>query len=348
MGHLLDRAIDVIEVLARKRRAAKEQVVVRVGYSELVRPDRTQNCHDLTHTRPVHQRHYKRHVSTPRSRPGRDELEVGRRGTRHPAASSPNGSSSDGHRRRRAGRRAAADRSGPRGTSRHSPHRLDRSWHARSPRPGLGHHPLHSQHSRQLGRRAGDRAFALAEHRLGAGRGATSLLGITLGTGVGGGLILGGQLYLGRDGTAGEFGHQTILPDGPRCNCGNNGCLESLARADAIAAACGQPGAEESVAAARAGDPRAQQGLIEVGRYLGIGASNVVVLVGVDRIVVGGGIAAAGDILLDPLRQELARRVHVADVDRVQVVGAELGIWAGAIGAALFAADPIDPHLHFV
>jgi len=192
------------------------------------------------------------------------------------------------------------------------------------------------------------RAFALAEHRLGAGRGATSLLGITLGTGVGGGLILGGQLYLGRDGTAGEFGHQTILPDGPRCNCGNNGCLESLARADAIAAACGQPGAEESVAAARAGDPRAQQGLIEVGRYLGIGASNVVVLVGVDRIVVGGGIAAAGDILLDPLRQELARRVHVADVDRVQVVGAELGIWAGAIGAALFAADPIDPHLHFV
>ena len=161
-------------------------------------------------------------------------------------------------------------------------------------------------------------------------------------------MILGGQLYLGRDGTAGEFGHQTILPDGPRCNCGNNGCLESLARADAIAAACGQPGAEESVAAARAGDPRAQQGLIEVGRYLGIGASNVVVLVGVDRIVVGGGIAAAGDILLDPLRQELARRVHVADVDRVQVVGAELGIWAGAIGAALFAADPIDPHLHFV
>ena len=67
VGHLLDRAIDVIEVLARKRRAAKEQVVVRVGYSELVRPDRTQNCHDLTHTRPVHQRHYKRHVSTPRS-----------------------------------------------------------------------------------------------------------------------------------------------------------------------------------------------------------------------------------------------------------------------------------------
>src|SRR5205807_7534004 len=121
------------------------------------------------------------------------------------------------------------------------------------------------------------RAFALAEHGMGAGRGATSMLGITLGTGVGGGLILDGHLYLGHEGTAGEFGHQTILPDGPRCNCGNHGCLEALARADAIAAACGQPSVEESVAAARAGDSRAQQGLDEAGRYLGIGPRKVVV-----------------------------------------------------------------------
>lgn len=179
------------------------------------------------------------------------------------------------------------------------------------------------------------RAFALAEHGLGAGRGASSMLGITLGTGVGGGLILGGRLYLGHEGTAGEFGHQTILPDGPRCNCGNNGCLEALARADAIAAACGQPGVEESVAAARNGDARAQQGLRDVGRYLGIGASNVVVLLSVDRIVLGGGVAGAGEMLLDPIRQELARRVHVTDVERIAVVCGELGIWAGAIGAAL-------------
>lgn len=179
------------------------------------------------------------------------------------------------------------------------------------------------------------RAFALAEHGLGAGRGASSMLGITLGTGVGGGLILGGQLYLGFEGTAGEFGHQTILPDGPRCNCGNDGCLEALARADAIASACGLPGVEESVAAARAGDGRAQRGLRDVGRYLGIGVSNVVVLVSVDRIVIGGGVAGAGEMLLDPIRQELARRVHVTDVARIDVVCGELGIWAGAIGAAL-------------
>ncbi|HSS61389.1 MAG TPA: ROK family protein [Candidatus Limnocylindrales bacterium] len=179
------------------------------------------------------------------------------------------------------------------------------------------------------------RAFTLAEHGLGAGRGATSMLGITLGTGVGGGLILGGRLHLGRDGTAGEFGHQTIRPDGPLCNCGNRGCLEVYARADAIAAACGQGSVEEAVAAARAGNDRAMRGLREAGGYLGIGVSNVAVLVGVDRVVVGGGVAAAGQLLLDPIREELKRRVHVTDVDHIEVVSGELGIWAGAIGAAL-------------
>ena len=192
------------------------------------------------------------------------------------------------------------------------------------------------------------RAFTLAEHRLGAGRGANAMLGITLGTGVGGGLILGGRLYLGHSGTAGEFGHQTILPDGPRCNCGNYGCLEAVTRADAIAAACGRPTAEEAVAAAREGDLRAQEGLIDAGRYLGIGAANVVVLLGVDRVVVGGGVAAAGDLLLDPMRTELVSRVHVSDVERVTVGCAELGVWAGAIGAALFGAEPRASDLQFV
>ena len=183
------------------------------------------------------------------------------------------------------------------------------------------------------------RAFALAEHRLGAGRGVASMLGITLGTGVGGGLILDGRLYLG-DGTAGEFGHQTILPDGPKCGCGNRGCLETLAKADAIAKACGRPGVEESVAAAKAGDSRAQLGLRDAGRYLGIGAANVVALLAVERIVVGGGIAAAGDLLLEPMRRELAQRVRIKDIAHVEVVHGELGIWAGAIGAALHGSAP--------
>ncbi len=120
------------------------------------------------------------------------------------------------------------------------------------------------------------RAFALAEHGLGAGRGATSMLGVTLGTGVGGGLVLDGRLYLGYEGTAGEFGHQTILPDGPLCNCGNHGCLEAVAKAEAIASACGRPSAEEAVAAASGGgDPRAcdrrQPGRGRVRRARGLG-----------------------------------------------------------------------------
>lgn len=183
------------------------------------------------------------------------------------------------------------------------------------------------------------RAFTLAEHRLGAGRGADSMLGITIGTGVGGGLILGGSLYLGHDGTAGEFGHQTILPDGPACNCGNRGCLEALARADAIVAACGHKTVEESVRAARAGDPIAQRGLTDAGRYLGVGVCNVIVLLNVDRVVVGGGVAAAEEILLEPVRAELRRRVFVTDIVAVEVLCAELGVWAGAIGAALHGAE---------
>ena len=182
------------------------------------------------------------------------------------------------------------------------------------------------------------RAFSLAEFRLGAGRGVDSMLGITLGTGVGGGLILGGRLYMGHDGTAGEFGHLTILPDGPPCNCGSRGCLEALARADAIVAACGQSTVEMSVQAARSGDRRAQKGLTEVGQYLGIGVGNVIAMLSVDRVVVGGGVAAAGEMLLEPLRAELRRRVFITDLDAVDVVCAELGIWAGAIGAAVHGA----------
>jgi len=188
------------------------------------------------------------------------------------------------------------------------------------------------------------RAFTLAEHRLGSGRGVDSMLGITLGTGVGGGLILGGSLYMGRDGTGGEFGHQTVLPAGELCGCGNRGCLETLAKADAIVAACGRATVAESVQAARSGDRRAQEGLTAAGHYLGIGVSNVVVLLGIDRVVVGGGVAAAGDLLFEPMRKELQRRVFITDIAGVDVVGGELGIWAGAIGAALFGAEePLRP-----
>jgi glucokinase len=183
------------------------------------------------------------------------------------------------------------------------------------------------------------RAFGLAELRLGAGRGARSMVGLTLGTGVGGVIAIDGQVHLGHDGTAGEVGHQTIDPDGPPCGCGNNGCLESFARADRIATACGTATAEAAVVAARAGDERALAGLAEVGRHLGIGIGNMVAVISPDRVIIGGGVAAAGELLLGPIRDEMRRRVRTTALDEVEVVTAELGIWAGAIGAAIHGAE---------
>jgi glucokinase len=183
------------------------------------------------------------------------------------------------------------------------------------------------------------RAFGLAELRLGAGRGVASIVGLTLGTGVGGVIAIDGRVILGHDGTAGELGHQTLDRDGPTCNCGNRGCLEAFARADRIAAACGTETAEAAVAAARAGDAHALAGLAEVGRWLGIGIANMIVVVSPDRVVIGGGVAAAGDLLFAPIRAELKQRVYTTDLDLVEIVAAELGTLAGAIGAAVHGAE---------
>lgn len=183
------------------------------------------------------------------------------------------------------------------------------------------------------------RAFGLAELRLGAGRDARSMVGLVLGTGVGGVIAIDGRVHLGHDGTAGEIGHQTIDPDGPPCNCGNRGCVEAFARADRIAAACGTPTAEAAVAAARAGDAAARQGLATVGRYLGIGIANMITTISPDRVVIGGGVAGAGDLLLEPIRAELAVRVHTTSLAAVTLVVAELGTWAGAIGAGVHGAE---------
>ena len=183
------------------------------------------------------------------------------------------------------------------------------------------------------------RAFGLAELRLGAGRGASSMVGLTLGTGVGGVFAIDGRVHQGHDGTAGEIGHHTIDPDGPWCHCGNRGCLEAYARADQIAAACGTATAEEAVRAAQAGDERARAGLADVGRYLGIGIANMITVISPDRIVVGGGVAAAGELLFAPIRAEIARRVRTTSIEDVALVRAELGTWAGAIGAAVHAAE---------
>jgi glucokinase len=183
------------------------------------------------------------------------------------------------------------------------------------------------------------RAFGLAELRLGAGRGVSSMVGFALGTGVGAVICIDGHVHQGHDGTAGELGHMTIDPDGPSCHCGNNGCLESFCRADRIAEACGTDSPEEAEERARAGDPKATEGLARVGRYLGIGIGNAIVAVTPDLVVIGGGVAGGLDLMLPHIWDELRRRVHVTALDAVQIVPAELGPWAGGIGAAIHGAE---------
>lgn len=187
------------------------------------------------------------------------------------------------------------------------------------------------------------RAFGLAELRLGAGRGCRTMVGLTLGSGVGGVVVVNGHVHFGHAGTGGEVGHQTLLPDGPRCTCGNRGCLEALTRADAVAAACGTATPEEAVHAAQSGDRRALDGLAEIGRWLGLGIANLIVVLTPDRVVIGGGIAAAGDLLLEPIRSEVRQRVRVTDLGAVEIVTAELGTWAGSIGAGVHGAETPTP-----
>lgn len=180
------------------------------------------------------------------------------------------------------------------------------------------------------------RALTLAELRLGAGRGAQDLVCIALGTGVGGGVVIGGRLHLGL-GHAGEIGHTTVDPDGPLCGCGNRGCLDRMASAQSIAAAAGRAGVAEAAEAARAGDGVARAAFAQAGEYVGRVLAGAVVLLWPERVVVGGGVADAGALLLDPLRAELRRRACVAP--EVPVVPAELGPVAGAVGAALWGAE---------
>ncbi len=176
------------------------------------------------------------------------------------------------------------------------------------------------------------RAMTLAELRLGAGRGADDVVCVTLGTGVGGGVAIGGRLHLGLA-HAGEIGHTTVVPDGPMCGCGNRGCLDRVASAGAIARDAGTATAGEAIAAARRGEPQAIEALDRAGRHVGFALAAAVVLLWPQRIVVGGGLAAAGELLLSPLRVELYARASVAP--EIPVLPAALGAGAGAIGAAL-------------
>lgn len=187
-------------------------------------------------------------------------------------------------------------------------------------------------------------AFTLAEARVGAARGSRDVICVVCGTGVGGGLVLDGRLRLGIQDRAGEIGHHTVLPDGEQCACGNRGCLETIAGSRAIARAAGSTTFAAALAAARAGDEIATTAVRRAGEFLGIAIANLTLFLAPERVVVGGGVAEAGELLFGPLRAEVARRIgNVAPLERIEIVAAELGPYAGAIGAALFGADRAPP-----
>jgi glucokinase len=147
--------------------------------------------------------------------------------------------------------------------------------------------------------------------------------------------MIDGHVHLGEFGTGGEVGHQIVVPDGPLCGCGNHGCVEALARADTLAGLAGQPDAATVYRRAADGDEACLVAINTVATYIGIGLANVVTLIGPSCIVIGGGIVASGELVLGPIREAMRSRVTLAPADEVAVVAAELGNWAGAIGAAL-------------
>jgi len=186
------------------------------------------------------------------------------------------------------------------------------------------------------------RAFVLAEGTVGAGRGRHTVIGLTLGTGIGGGIMIDGRIHLGEFGTGGEVGHQVVVPDGPLCGCGNRGCVEALARSDALTSLAGKPDVETVYRRAADGDEACQTAIDTTATYIGIGLANVVTLLGPSCIVIGGGIVASGEQALGPIREAMRSHVTLAPADQVDVVPAELGNWAGAIGAALAGRDQVE------
>jgi glucokinase len=153
--------------------------------------------------------------------------------------------------------------------------------------------------------------------------------------------MIDGRIHLGDTGKAGEVAHQIIVPDGPLCGCGNRGCVEALAKADVIADIAGVPDVETVFERAAAGDERCLAAIDTVAGYIGIGLANVITLLGPSCIVIGGGIAAAGDLILDPIREVTRSHVTLVPTDGFEIVRAELGDFAGAIGAALAGRDQV-------
>ncbi len=205
------------------------------------------------------------------------------------------------------------------------------------------------------------RSMTLGEWTFGAGRGVDTVACFAVGTGIGGGLVINGRLHLGIDGTGGELGHQIIDMNGLPCGCGSRGCLEAYASGPAITA-MGLKAVTQGLTtrigelaeydlnritpeiihqAALDGDLIAQDIFKRAGFYIGIAVASIIASVGPPRVVIGGGVARAGELLLEPVRKTVDERTFMVPRDKVEIVPAELGVRAGMIGAALWARDDL-------
>lgn len=202
-------------------------------------------------------------------------------------------------------------------------------------------------------------AAALGEFTAGAGKGTRNLVYLTVSTGIGGGLVLDGRLYRGSDGAAGELGHIPLVAGGPRCGCGAQGCLEALASGPAIARdaaelvaagrapilaelAAGRSVTAEMVhEAAQRGEAGARTVIEQAGRHLGAGLVAFTNIFNPDIIVIGGGAAKIGALLLDPALGHLYSAAMRPARDRVRVIPAALGDRAGALGVVALARERV-------
>ena len=203
----------------------------------------------------------------------------------------------------------------------------------------------------------------LVEHHAGAARDAGDALMITLGTGIGGGILIDGRVYRGSQGSAAELGHIVVEQDGPPCqgNCPNRGCLEVMASGSALvreatALAGERPRSALGMALssgraitgplvtelAHDGDDAAREVLALIGRRLGVGMSSLVNVFDPDVIVVGGGVIAAGELVLEPARAEMRARALPPGRDHVRIVAAHFGEESGMLGAALLAREELE------
>jgi predicted NBD/HSP70 family sugar kinase/biotin operon repressor len=192
---------------------------------------------------------------------------------------------------------------------------------------------------------------ALAEVALGAGRGARDVVYLMLSSGIGAGLVLDGRLFRGTGGMAGEIGHTLVDERGALCRCGNRGCLETLAAGPAlvrlVSAARGDAGAgltiAEVVTMALEGEPGARRAIGDAGRVTGRAVADLVNQLNPELVVVGGQLASAGEVLLEPLRESINRYAIPAAAEAVRIVPSELGARAEVLGALSLVIHQSDP-----